>query len=192
MASEPKHFLTAAQYLEMERASEVRHEYYRGELFAMAGGSARHALIAMNLGAELRNRFKGRCAVVGSDLKLAIDPQSHYVYPDLMIFCDGLRLLDGTDDVALNPSVIIEVLSPSTESYDRSGKARAYHRLPSVREYIMVSQQQAIVERYHRHSESEWIYTLHEGLDATLPCLDCTVPLAEIYAGVDFDQVVSA
>lgn len=178
-------------YLAAERLqTEVKHEYLDGEVFAMTGASFNHNLIVLNLGSELRAQLKDRpCRVLPSDMRVRIDAANASKYPDLVALCETPRFHDGRQDVLLNPALIIEVLSRSTEAYDRGGKFVIYRRLPSLREYALVSQNRTLVEVYTRQSDGRWLLGETEGLDGQVAfeSMGCRVAMREIYDKVDFE-----
>ena len=180
--------LTPGQYLALERKSPVKHEYYDGEMFAMARATRRHSFIAGNLHGEIRVQLRDRpCEVHMSDLRVLVSPTGLYTYPDVVAVCGGPRFEDSEVDTLLNPNVIIEVLSPTTEAYDRGKKFERYRRLESLREYVMVAQDEVHVERYTRQGD-EWLLTELSRLEDTLQLesIGCAVALSEIYAKVQF------
>lgn len=181
--------LTVEEYLRIEREAPYKSEYYGGEMFSMAGGSARHSLLAANIGGILGAHLRGhRCTAYTSDLRIGIPSDDLYTYPDVSIFCEPLTFMPGTDDTATNPTVIIEVLSKTTEAYDRGKKFEHYRQLPSLREYLLVSQDTPVIERFTRESDDRWVLTTARGLGAVLPLpvIEAELPLAEVYAKVDF------
>lgn len=185
--------LTAEQYLALERVAEFKSEFINGELVAMAGGGAPHSIIALNVGGELRARLRGSsCQPYNSDMRVNVDATGLYTYPDVAVVCGESRFPnDGRRDTLLNPTVIIEVLSPSTEAYDRGAKFAHYQCLESLREYVLIAQDQPRVEHFARRQENEpneWLLTVATGLDARImfPVLGVELPLAEIYQGVRF------
>ena len=181
--------LTVEEYLRIEREAPYKSEYYGGEMFSMAGGTARHSLLAVNLVIALGSRLRGRrCTPYNSDLRIGIPGDDLYTYPDVSIFCEPMTFLPGTDDTATNPTVIIEVLSKATEAYDRGKKFAHYRQLPSLREYLLVAQDAPVIERFTRESDDRWVLTTARGLDAVLPLpvIEADLPLAEVYAKVDF------
>ena len=191
MASTPiqKSYLTAEEYLALERQAEIRSEYIDGEMVAMTGGTSRHSLISMNVGGELRQQLKQRsCRVYSGDLRVRIPGTGDYVYPDLTIVCGEPLFEDGHHDILLNPTLIVEVLSPSTESYDRSRKFEGYRTLGSLKEYVLVAQDKPRVEHYLRQDGHVWLYTDVSGLDSSVSfaSIGCQVALAEIYDKVTF------
>ena len=153
MSAVPKGFLTPQEYLAQERRAELKSEYYRGEVFAMAGATFEHTLIKDNFAREAGNQMKGRpCVVLTSDMRVKVDPTGLYTYPDAAIVCDGPRFEDNVFDTLLNPQVVMEVLSDSTEKYDRGAKFRHYRQIASLKEYLLVAQDRPLVERYTRNS----------------------------------------
>jgi Uma2 family endonuclease len=191
----PKTKLTPAEYLARERKAEFKSEYYRGETFAMAGASRFHNKVKENLIVELGIRFKGGpCQTFSSDQRVLVPATGLYTYPDIVIIC-GKPEYDAADrDTLVNPDAVIEVLSPSTENYDRGVKFRQYQQLPSVQEYILVSQTEPLVERYVRGSNGDWAYTAIPGLggELALATVPARIPLAEIYNGVEFSDQSAA
>lgn len=184
-------FYTVEEYLEMEEASETRHDYLDGRIFDMAGGSAEHNTIAVNLIGELRQVLKGSsCRVFGLDHRLQDARSTLYTYPDVQIVCGEpeYRPDDKRRTTLTNPKVIIEVLSPSTEAYDRGDKFARYIALPSLVDYLLVSQKSARVDTFHRQGDGTWRFSWVEGLNQTLvvEAVGVTVPLAEIYRDVTF------
>jgi Uma2 family endonuclease len=182
--------LSAAEYLAIERAAEFKSEFFDGEMFAMAGGSPMHSMIATNLASEVRSRLKGRpCVPFNSDLRLKIIATGLYTYPDLSVVCGPLEFADGQDDVIVNPTLLAEVLSDSTESYDRGKKFEHYRRIPTLREYLLVSQREPRLEQFVRGEAGEWRLREAAGLEAQmeLPSLQITLPVAEVFAHVKFE-----
>jgi Uma2 family endonuclease len=190
MAAQARPQLTEEEYLAIELAAEYKSEFYRGEMFAMAGGSPRHALLGLAMGSELRARLKGsNCRVYSSDLRVRLAPSGFYAYPDVVVVCGALQFVPGTQDTITNPSVLIEVLSPSTEAHDRGFKSAQYRAVPSIKEYAFVWQGEARVEVYSRNADGEWgVFREFQGLNAVcrFPALGCEVPLADLYADVEF------
>jgi len=174
---------TPRQYLVRERRAEYRSEYFDGEIVAMAGASERHVAIAQNISAHLYFRVRGGCRVYQSDLKVQMDVGMGYAYPDVMVLCGEPRFVDRVRDVVTNPAVVFEVLSPGTERHDRGTKARAYRGVESLAAYVLVSQQEPLVEVYARDAGGEWPCTLYQRLDdaVALPAVGCTLTVAEIY-----------
>ena len=178
-----------SDYLAYEAQSPVRHEYIAGEIFAMTGASIRHNVIAGNLFAELRTHLKGTpCRVLIEGVKLRLRKEQSYFYPDVMVTCeDRLQELDSQQQIVEAPLVVIEILSPTTEATDRREKLRAYRTLPSLKEYLLVSQEQAQVEIYRRRGDIGWdIITFEPGDTVELASVELQMPIADIYfeAGV--------
>lgn len=154
--------MSASEYLAWERQQSERHEYCRGEVFAMTGGSLRHSALSMAIGGDLRAAARGTdCRVLSADQRVVVLPDAHYVYPDVTLVCGAHELVEGTTDVLANPCVVIEVLSPSTEAYDRGDKWAAYRKIASLREYVLVSQSSARIEVFRRDGE-RWQYEVVE------------------------------
>jgi Uma2 family endonuclease len=150
--------MTYADYLAAEAASEIRHEYLRGEVYAMAGGTPSHARLAMAIGVALSNALSGRpCSVFGSDLRVRISATDLSTYPDISVVCGKLEHDEIDPDAATNPILIIEVLSDSTEAYDRGQKFAHYRQIPSLREYVLASQHEARLEAYYKNAEGAWV-----------------------------------
>jgi Uma2 family endonuclease len=174
------------EYLARERQAPVRHEYHDGEIFAMAGASREHNLIAVNLSGEVGNQILDRpCESYASDMRVWIEATGLYTYPDFVVVCGEPRFQDGELDTLLNPTVIAEILSPSTEAYDRGLKFGHYRRIPSLREYVLISQDRMLVERYTRQGE-DWLLTEMTAPDQVLrlESIGCEIALGRIYAKV--------
>lgn len=183
------------EWLEGERASrDERTEYAAGEICAMSGGTAEHNAILSNISGQLWTQMKDRpCWFYSSGLKLRIQHANAGKYPDLMALCGEQAFHDGRRDLLLNPSLIGEVLSDSTEGYDRGEKFALYRRIPSVREYLLVSQHRVLVELYTRGTDGHWILTSFEDLadQVVLESIGCTLALAEVYDKIQFEQSAS-
>lgn len=180
--------LTPVEYLAIERTALTKSEFYDGEIFAMAGGTAVHSLIGTNVTGEFRNQLRGKnCVPYNADLRIQVQATGLFTYPDLSVICGPLQFADA-DDTITNPSVLVEVLSPSTEAYDRGQKFLHYRQIPSLREYLLVSQREPLLELFVRQENNLWSLREAAGLAARLdiPSLEITVSLAEIYANVDF------
>ena len=181
--------LTEEDYLALERAASSRSEFLDGEMFAMAGGSPMHSLIAANVIRELGNHLRsGPCRPFTSDLRLKVEATGLYTYPDVSVLCGPLQYAAGTDDTVVNPTVLVEVLSDATEGYDRGEKFRHYRQMPALQEYLLVSQRQPRIEQFLRRPGDEWTLRTAEGRDAALllPALGVTLALREVFAGVEF------
>ncbi|WP_394792837.1 Uma2 family endonuclease [Armatimonas sp.] len=180
---------TLEEYIAIEEASEMKHEFRNGEIVAMAGASPNHTFILADLVFLIRSQLKsGGCRIASADMRVRMTPTGRYSYPDLVVVC-GTPVFDDTKPQALlNPTIIIEVLSESTATYDRGDKFHDYRTLPSLTDYVLVAQDRASVEHYQRQGESDlWLYQAVEGLEATLLIggLNLSLPLVDVYAQVD-------
>jgi len=150
--------MMAADYLAWERAQPTKHEFFDGEVFAMAGGSPRHNALCVNASTVLRTTLVDRgCVTFSSDQRIGLRKKK-YVYPDASVVCGKLETEEGDDDVVVNPSVIVEVRSASTEQYDRGGQWEGYRRIPSLTDYVLISQAKPQIELYQRHDDGSWTY----------------------------------
>jgi Uma2 family endonuclease len=191
MAAAAHEYLSPDEYLARERQAETKHEYYDGVLIAMVGGSPTHSEIAMGAGVAFANKLRGRsCKVYNSDIKVGMGKRKTYVYPDVTVVCGTPQFGEDERDVLLNPLVIVEVLSPSTEQHDRTRKFLSYQRIPTFAEYLLISQVSPRVELCSRQSDGFWEWSIAEGLEATIaiPALACTIALADIYYNVTFGE----
>lgn len=191
MSALPKQKWTPEEYFEFERTSETRHEYFQGEIYAMSGGSPKHALIMTNASASLNVQLRKQpCRVYQSDLRLSISAVGLYTYPDIMVICGELEYAFTRRDTVTNPVLIVEVLSPSTESYDRGRKFQYYRTLDSLQEYIVISQDAAHIERFTRQPNDDWLLHAADGLGDSLELLSvgCTFALSDVYDKVDFES----
>lgn len=182
-----KRVYTPEEYLALERKAETKSEYINGEIYAMAGASREHNYIAGDLFGELRSQLRGRnCKLFMSDMRVRVKPTGLYTYPDVVVVCGRPRFDDSQVDVLLNPTVIFEVLSDSTEAYDRGAKFAHYRYLDSLKEYVLVAQDRMQVDHYARMG-NQWLLTAYSRPEETLelPSIECSIPLAEIYAQVE-------
>ena len=188
MASHSVTKLTEEQYLALDRAAEFKSEYFDGEMFAMSGASMRHARLQRNLTTQLSIALDAsRCEPFGADLRVRVSSRM-YTYPDISVVCGEPVLADDSQDALLNPAVIIEVLSPSTESYDRGLKLQAYRTIASLQDYILVNQNEIRIEQYTRQENNLWILRDYQSLDEELAIssLGVLLPLSRIYNRVEF------
>ena len=179
---------TPEEYLALEREAEYKSEYINGHIFAMAGASEAHNLITANVAGEMRSQFKGRpCKVYSSDMRVKVSRTGMYTYPDVVAVCGEARVEDDHQDTLLNPTVIIEVLSPSTEAYDRGDKFAHYRRLESVQEYVLIAQDKVRVDHYVKQGK-KWVLTEFSEINDTVPLasVGCNLALREIYDKVEF------
>ncbi len=182
--------MTPVEYLAFERKAEGKHEYFAGEVVAMTGASQNHNQIVFNLNGLLWSGLRrSPCRGYAGDMRVRIPGRAKYFYPDLVITCEEPRFEDRDVDTLLNPQIVIEILSTSTESYDRGRKFMAYRRLESLREYVLVSQSAPQIEHFAR-VEHGWLMTVVNGVDGeiSLPTAGCRLRLAEIYEKVEFED----
>jgi Uma2 family endonuclease len=185
--------VTEQEYLDMERSSEIKHEFYAGEVFAMAGGTPDHALITINLASTLKQALKGRgCLIYSPDLRIKVEATGLYTYPDVSVLCGEPKFTDDPPPALTNPTLIAEVLSESTEGYDRGKKFHQYSRIPSLVAYLLVSQTAPAIEQLVRQAEFQWEHRILEGLEAfvEIPSLQIRFSLADVFAGVVFPPSV--
>lgn len=180
--------LSVDEYLAIERASETKSEFFDGEMFAMAGATANHNLIVTSVGAGLLNALRGRCRVYSSDLKVR-SPRGLYTYPDISVSCDAPQLEDDHADVLLNPVLVVEVLSPSTEAYDRGKKFEHYRTIASLKTYVLVSQDHANVDMFTRQSDGRWLLTSIQSGELRIPNPECVLRLDDIYDQIEFPSI---
>ena len=189
MSAATKLKFTPEEYLTCERRAEFKSEYFRGEIFAMAGASYEHTLIKDNLARKIGNQLEpGPCRVLTSDMRVKVEAAGLYTYPDIAIVCDEPKFEDAMFDTLLNPRVIIEVLSDSTEKYDRGAKFRHYRNLASFQEFLLVSQNEPVIERYVKQGDDSWVLSTFMGIDAALAfqSIPVTVSLGDVYSGLTF------
>jgi Uma2 family endonuclease len=177
---------TVREYLERERTAETKSEFFDGEIFAMAGANETHNLIASNVLFSLRLGLRGRrCRVYSSDMRVRT-PSGLYTYPDVTVVCGKPELEGGPQDVLLNPLILFEVLSPSTETYDRGRKFQNYQTIPSLKEYVLVSQDRRLVEHYVRQEgTNSWVLNSYTDGEFRLPALGVTLAFEDLYEQVE-------
>ena len=179
-------YFTPEEYIALERKARFKSEYFNGHIIAMSGASRQHSLIVTNISGELHFQFKGRgCEVYTNDMRVRPNPRESYFYPDVVVVCGGPEFEDDAFDTLLNPIVIVEVLSPSTEVYDRGEKFTRYKQLASFQEYVLVAQDKVWVEHHRRHGP-QWVRNHYRTLEDVLPlpAIGCELPLRDIYARV--------
>lgn len=177
---------TIEEYLEMENAADEKHEYYQGEIFAMSGAKLPHVVITRNLMVGLGQKLKGKtCQPYGSDLRIHIPSNTLFTYPDISIFCGEVITLNTDEWNALNPTVLMEVLSPSTKSYDRGDKFKLYRDIPSLQEYILIDSATVSVEAFSVNASGLWELKEYKDITETLSihAIQIEFPLNDIYAG---------
>ena len=181
---QPKPYLTPEEYLALERQAETKSEYWGGEVYALAGASTKHTIIGANTLAELVMQLKGRpCTAHTNDLRIKIARAGLYTYPDIAVVRGKAEFEDRSEDTLLNPTVRIEVLSPSTEAYDRGAKFEFYRTLESLTDYLLISQSKPIIEHFTRQPDNRWLLSTYKGLDtvAPIPAIGCELRLADVY-----------
>jgi Uma2 family endonuclease len=189
MSAQPHVRLTEEEYLKIERAAESKSEYYDGQMYARSGGSASHAQIIGNLTGALWTALRDKpCGVMPSDLRVRVPPARYYTYPDVTVVCGPMQFADDQKDTLLNPTLLIEVLSPSTESRDRAFKFDRYSEIESLKECALVSQFHPRIEIFGRQRSNQWLFTVVTGLQSkcSFDSVGATLPLAEIYHRIDF------
>ena len=191
MSQLAEQFITAADYLALERQAATKSEYLNGRIYAMSGASRNHNSITFNLARRIGNQLdKKPCRGYVNDMRVKVSPTGLYTYPDVVVVCGEPRFEDQHVDTLLNPTVIIEVLSDSTAAYDRGEKFAHYRALPSLRDYLLVAQDQSRIEHYQRQTDGRWLYSATDGLDAQveISTIGCMLQLAEVYERVDFAE----
>ncbi len=182
-------FITPEEYLRFERQSQEKHEYYNGEIFAMSGASENHNIVVGSSYAALYVQLRKRpCQIYPSDMRVRIPTTGFYTYPDISVVYDAPEFEDDEVDTLINPTVIIEVLSSSTEQYDRGKKFQHYRTIASLEEYILIAQDSVRIEHFARRGD-QWVLTDAKDIDSvlTLPAIDCTLALSDVYEKVNFD-----
>jgi Uma2 family endonuclease len=189
MVAGPNPLITREEYLAFERRSETKHKYVAGEVLAVPVANRRHSLIQVASLTSLDNQLRDRpCEVFPSDMRVTISALGIYTYPDITVVCGEPLVEDEVEDTLLNPTVIIEILSPATEQYDRSRKFHRYQLIPSFREYLLIAQDTCRIDHYVRQPDSRWFQTTYEHPDdvIVLQCIDCTLALADVYRRLTF------
>jgi|SRR5215471_1734790 len=189
MSTPPKPRLTVDEYLANEETAEVKSEFYQGEIFAMSRGTVEHGIIANNTGAHLRELLRGKgCVVCNSDVKVHTPRTGLFTYPDVIVVCGEIRCLGQKRSTLLNPTIIVEVLSPGTEAYDRGRKFEHYQSIESLREYVLIASDRISVMVHQRHSDCQWLTRTVTTLDGSieLESIACRLMLREVYDNVVF------
>jgi Uma2 family endonuclease len=188
VSTQPKTFLTPEQYLEIERKAAHKSEYHNGEMFAMAGAREAHNLVVAHLVRELDQQFRARpCRVYPSDMRVRVSPTGLYTYPDVVAVCGEPRFHDDQRDTLLNPTLLVEVLSPSTEAYDRGRKFESYKSLESLREYLLVASDRIHADLYTRQPDGRWLLTSADNLEDSLSIesVEARLTLSDLYEKVE-------
>jgi len=191
MIDPTKKLITPEEYLVLEEQADYKSEYWNGEIFAMSGASNNHNLITGNVHAALHQLLSKRpCRTYVNDMRLLTNPKGLYTYPDVMVVCGKIEFAPKRDDTVMNPAVIVEVWSDSTQAYDRGKKFALYRQIPSLKDYVMIDQTQPYVEHYRREGHF-WVFETLETIDAilTLTSLECEIPLAVMYEKVEWQEV---
>jgi Uma2 family endonuclease len=186
MSVQPKKHYTIDEYLQLEQSTREKHEFFQGEIFAMGGASEAHNLIVGNVLAELRQKLRGKpCRVYPSDLRVKVDRSGLYTYPDVVVVC-GQPRFEQPGETLLNPTLLVEVLSDSSEAYDRGKKSEQYRTMASLTDYLLIAQDRALVEHYNRQPEDRWLLHAATRLQDSIAIasLGCTLPLEEVYFNV--------
>src|ERR1700749_1104365 len=181
--------VTPDEYLAAERLSEFRSAYLDGGVYPMTGGTANHIRIISNIDTQLNIQLDSRpCDVFPIDMKVRLPDSRKFFSPDVVVVCGELQYYDDRKDIILNPDLVVEVLSPSTEGFDRGAKFEAYQTIESLKEYLIVSQDKPRVEQYVRNGDGKWTYAAVEGLESSvaLPSIECTLNLSAVYKRVEF------
>ena len=189
MSAIPKTKLTPAEYLEFERKSETKHEYFDGKVFAMSGAKRNHNKITTNLSGLIWQHLKGKnCESYSNDMRVLVPKTGLYTYPDVVVVCGEPKFQDDVFDTLLNPVLLIEVLSETTESYDRGKKFQHYRSIESLQEYVLVSQDEARIEKYVKTGDGFWLLSEAVGLDSEIKfdSIGCPIALDEVYDKVNF------
>lgn len=187
MVAQLKATVTEEEYLAQERAGDTKHEYHRGTIVAMVGASREHNLIVTDTSRCLSTQLRKRpCELYAADMRLRIAALGKYFYPDVTVVCGEPRFADDYVDNLLNPTVVIEVLSPSTEAHDRGEKFESYRTVESLREYLLIAQDRYHLDHFVRQDDGSWLLNDASGLESVihLPSIGCELPLAEVYEKV--------
>lgn len=185
MATQPKRLSTLEEYLDQERAAAYKSEFYAGVIYAMAGGTEVHARLAAQIASLLWLKLQGRCRIYGSDLNIYLEKQDQCVYADAMVICGEPQFWGKRKDVVVNPTLVVEVLSPSTEAYDKSDKATYYRGLPSLQHCLLVAQDKIFIEHSARQENGAWIVSQEDGGSViALTALGISISAEEVYRSI--------
>jgi Uma2 family endonuclease len=191
MTAQPTPSISEEEYLASERASPIKHEYYHGHIYAMTGGKEPHNLIAGNTLASLHSQLRRKpCRVYPSDMRVKVLLTGLNTYPDVVVICGQPQFTDAIRDTVTNPTIIIEILSPSTERYDRGMKFQNYRTINTLRDYILIAQDQHHIEHYIRQENGQWLLQEVTNLDGEIyiQSIECILRLDDVYEKVDLDQ----
>jgi Uma2 family endonuclease len=184
-------YISPEEYLRLERQAECRSEYVNGEIFAMSGASRKHNLITLNIGTGFNQQLRGKpCEAYTSEMRVKVTATGLYTYPDVVVVCGERKFEDKYFDTLLNPTVLVEVLSPSTERYDRIAKSSYYRTLDSLAEHLLVAQDEVRLEQYVKQANGQWLLFESTSLDAVvqLTSISCSLAMRDVYDKVTFDQ----
>jgi len=190
MSQQIQPYISPQEYLRLERQSEYKSEYVNGQIFAMTGASRKHNLITTSISSSLHTQLKGRpWEVYAVDMRVKVRATGLYTYPDVAVACGEPEFEDDFIDTLLNPTLLVEVLSPSTERYDRIAKSSYYRTMESLAEHLLVAQDEIRVEQYVKQPGGEWLLFEFLALDSTvqLPSIGCSLQLSEVYDRISFD-----
>ncbi len=191
MATQLNTFVSPEEYLAVERESDTKSEYFDGVVYAMTGASLHHIQIVSNVNTELSTQLRTRpCRALPNEMKVRLPDSRKFFYPDVTVVCGKPLFHDERTDIILNPVLVIEVLSPSTEAFDRGAKFHAYQTLDSLKEYLLIAQDKPVVEQFVRQEDGKWTYVATFGLESSvsLPSIECSLNLSAVYDKVDFDS----
>jgi Uma2 family endonuclease len=184
MSQQVKSYVSPEEYLRLERQAEYKSEYLNGEIFAMSGASRKHNLITVNIASSLNQQLRGKsCEVYTSDMRVKVTATGLYTYPDVIVVCGEPKFEDEFVDTLLNPTLLVEVLSPSTERYDRIAKSSYYRTLDSLAEHLLLAQDEVRLEQYVKQANGQWLLSEYTSLDGSieLQSINCSLTLADVY-----------
>src|ERR1044071_929748 len=184
-------YISPQEYLRRERLADYKSEYLNGEIFAMSGASREHNLITGNIGAELNRQLRGRpCEAYTNEMRVKVRSNGLYTYPDVIVVCGEPQFEDKEVDTLLNPTLLVEVLSRSTEKYDRIAKASYYRTIDSLAEHLLVAQSEIRFEQYTKQNDGQWVFSEYLTRDSVveLPSIECTLKLSDVYDKITFES----
>jgi len=187
-----KRIYTPEEYLALEERAEYKSEYVNGCIFKLAGGTEAHNDITLNIASQFKAKLRGKCKTFASDMKVWVEEAGTFFYPDVTVVCGERKFHKGKRDIVENPILLVEILSKSTEEYDKNDKFLTYRNIPSFREYVLISQNRPAVQQFNRQTDGRWIYkaTIGLGSEVYFESVDATLSLQEIYDLVEFETEV--
>ena len=190
MATQALPYVSPEEYLALDRAAEQRSEYVKGAIYAMAGAWREHGMIVNNASVDLTMQTRGRCRVFTSDLRLFVPNGGNYFYPDVVVTCESMRIEGGRGDIFTNPILLIEIISRSSESYDRGVKFRQYRSISSLRDYLIIDQFRILVEHYSRQPDGAWLFREYASSEfvIALPSIGAELNISGIYRDIEFSS----